>query len=71
MADTAEASGAADAVLVKMTQDGRNVEVISGQVCLAGVGEADHRVPLPEHRNPQMIAHVLPGGPRMWPAGCH
>ncbi|PQV43998.1 hypothetical protein B0G76_1651 [Paraburkholderia sp. BL23I1N1] len=30
MADTADTSGVADEVLVKMTQDGRNVEVISG-----------------------------------------
>ncbi|TCK31832.1 hypothetical protein B0G84_8912 [Paraburkholderia sp. BL8N3] len=30
MADTADASGAADAVPVKITQDGRNVEVING-----------------------------------------
>ncbi|MBB5469683.1 hypothetical protein OKW30_000150 [Paraburkholderia sp. Clong3] len=29
MADTADASGAADAALVKMTQDGHNVEVIN------------------------------------------
>ncbi|TDN58813.1 hypothetical protein B0G77_7964 [Paraburkholderia sp. BL10I2N1] len=51
MADTADASGAADAVLVKMTQDGRNVEVISGWVCLAGVGEADP--PRPAARTPE------------------
>ncbi|TCG07522.1 hypothetical protein BZM27_18690 [Paraburkholderia steynii] len=41
---------------------GRNVEVINGWVCLPGVGEADHLVPLLEHPNRQMIAKVLPGG---------
>ncbi|MDF1484090.1 hypothetical protein PY257_02645 [Ramlibacter sp. H39-3-26] len=50
-----------DAVLVKTTQDGRRVEVIDGWVCLAGVREADHLVPLLEHPNRQAIALAVPG----------
>jgi len=48
-------------VLVKVTQDGRKVEVIDGWVCLAGAREADHLVPLIEHPNRQAIARAVPG----------
>jgi len=50
-----------DAVLVKVTQDGRRVEVIDGWVCLAGAREADHLVPILEHPNRQAIARAVPG----------
>lgn len=46
-------------VLVKTTQDGRKVEVIDGWVCLAGVRETDHLVPLAEHPNRQAIARTV------------
>ncbi|AFJ89856.1 MULTISPECIES: hypothetical protein [Burkholderia] len=48
-------------VLVKTTQDGRKVEVIDGWVCLAGVRETDHLVPLGEHPNRQAIARTVRG----------
>ncbi|PXW23987.1 hypothetical protein [Paraburkholderia caballeronis] len=51
----------ANPVLVKLTQDGRRVEVIDGWVCLAGVREADRLVPLAEHPNRQAIARSVPG----------
>jgi len=51
----------ADPVLVKVTQDGRKVEVIDGWVCLAGAREADGLVPLPEHPNRRAIARAVPG----------
>lgn len=51
----------ADPVLVKVTQDGRKVEVIDGWVCLAGAREADHLVPMLEHPNRQVIAKAVPG----------
>lgn len=50
-----------DPVLVKVTQDGRKVEVIDGWVCLAGVREADSLIPLEEHPNRQAIARSVPG----------
>ncbi|WP_244438932.1 hypothetical protein [Paraburkholderia dilworthii] len=40
MADTADALGAVDALLVRMTQTDRKVEVINGWCCLAGVGKS-------------------------------
>lgn len=51
----------ADAVLVKVTQDGRKVEVVDGWVCLAGAREADHLIPLEEHPNRQAIVKAVPG----------
>lgn len=51
----------ADPVLVRLTQDGRKVEVIDGWVCLAGVREADRLVPLVEHPNRQAILRSVPG----------
>ncbi|MBB2983987.1 hypothetical protein FHX57_007170 [Paraburkholderia tropica] len=51
----------ADPVLVKVTRDGRKVEVIDGWVCLAGVREADRLVPLDEHPNRQAIVRSVPG----------
>ncbi|WP_454766049.1 hypothetical protein [Cupriavidus campinensis] len=50
-----------DPVLIKQTQDGRRVEVIDGWVCLGGVREADHLVPLLEHPNRQAVARSVPG----------
>lgn len=50
-----------DRVLVKTTEDGRKVEVIDGWICLAGVREADHLVPLLEHPNRLAIARAVPG----------
>lgn len=48
-------------VLVKTTQDGRKVEVVDGWVCLSGVREADHLVPLVEHPNRQAITRSVRG----------
>ena len=50
-----------DRVLVKTTEDGRKVEVVDGWLCLAGVREADHLVPLLEHPNRQAIVRAVPG----------
>lgn len=50
-----------DPVHVKTTADGRQVEVIDGWVCLAGVRESDHLVELLEHPNRQAIAKAVPG----------
>ena len=47
-------------VFVKTTLDGRRVEVIGRQLCLAGVPETDHLVVLDEHPNRQAILKVLP-----------
>gem|GEM_PF-5804483 len=57
-------------VLVKVTRDGRKVEVIDGWVCLAGVREADRLVPLDEPPTRQAIARGVPGA-TPWPAACH
>lgn len=54
-----------DAVWVKMTQDGRKVEVIDGWVCLAGARETDHLVPLLEHPNRQAIGKAVHGATHM------
>lgn len=51
----------ADAVLVKVTQDGRKVEVVDGWVCLAGAREADRLISLEEHPNRQAIVRAVPG----------
>jgi len=56
-----DAAREASAVLVKVTQDGRKVEVIDGWVCLAGSREADNLVALLEHPNRQVIAKTVPG----------
>lgn len=48
-------------VLIKITQDGRRVEVIDGWVCLAGAREADGLIPMSEHPNRQAIAKAVPG----------
>ncbi|SDC75316.1 hypothetical protein [Paraburkholderia lycopersici] len=55
----------AEPVLVKLTQDGRKVEVIDGWVCLAGAREADHVIPLVDHPNRQAIARAAPGATHM------
>jgi hypothetical protein len=46
---------------IKTTQDGREVEVIDGWVCLAGVREANNLVPMDEHPNRQAIMRAVPG----------
>jgi hypothetical protein len=48
-------------VLVKLTQDGRKVEVIDGWVCLGGAQEADHLVEILEHPNRQAVVRAVPG----------
>lgn len=53
---------------IKTTQDGRKVEVIDGWVCLAGVREASHLVPMVEHPNRQAILQAVPGATHV--AGC-
>ena len=49
-----------DAVLIRITGDGRRVDVRGGRVCLDGVPEADHLVPIEEHPNRAVIQRVLP-----------
>lgn len=48
-------------VYVKRLSDDRLVEVIGGQVCIAGVPEADHLVVIDEHPNRQAILRAVPG----------
>jgi hypothetical protein len=48
-------------ILIKITLDGRKVEVIAGWVCLAGVREANSLVPMDEHPNRQAIMRAVPG----------
>ncbi len=48
-------------MLVKLTQDGRKVEVIDGWVCLAGAREADALIPIAEHPNRQAVLRAVPG----------
>ena len=50
-----------DPTFIKLTQDGRKVEVIDGWVCLAGVREANSLVPMDEHPNRQAIIRAVPG----------
>ncbi|PKO29716.1 MAG: hypothetical protein CVU36_11655 [Betaproteobacteria bacterium HGW-Betaproteobacteria-9] len=50
-----------EAVYIKTTQDGRQVEVIDGWVCLGGVREADNLIAMDEHPNRQAIAKAVPG----------
>lgn len=52
-------------VFVKQTLDGRQVEVIGGQVCLDGRPETDHLVLLEEHPNRQAILKVQPRATHM------
>jgi len=47
-------------VLVRVTHDGRRIEVIGRHVCLDGQPEADALVVLGEHPNRQAILKVLP-----------
>lgn len=54
-----------DAVFVKETLDGRQVEVINGWVCLAGVPETRELVVLDEHPNRQNILKVHPKATHM------
>ena len=49
-----------DAVYVKTTQDGREVAVIDGWLCLEGVRETSELVALDEHPNRQNILKVVP-----------
>lgn len=46
--------------LVRVTGDGRRVEVVGRQLCLAGVPEADRLVALDEHPNRQAILQAVP-----------
>lgn len=55
----------AERVFVKETLDGRAVEVVGGQLCLAGVPEADALVTLDEHPNRQAILKVQPKATHM------
>ncbi|WP_245591385.1 hypothetical protein [Derxia gummosa] len=50
-----------EATFVKMTADGRKVEVIDGYVCLNGVPEAGGLVEIGEHPNRQAIRSAVPG----------
>lgn len=54
-----------DPVLVRLTQDGRKVEVIGGWVCLGGTREAESLIPLADHPNRQAIARAVPGATHM------
>lgn len=48
-------------IYVKHLSDGRVVEVIGRQVCIAGVPETDHLVVIDEHPNRQAILRAVPG----------
>jgi hypothetical protein len=48
------------AVLVKLTRDGRRVEVIGRHLCLDGVPETDTLTVLDEHPNRQAILQAVP-----------
>ncbi len=50
-----------DSTCIKTTEDGRQVEVIDGWVCLAGVREANSLIPVNEHPNRQAILRAVPG----------
>lgn len=50
-----------DITFIKTTQDGRQVEVIDGWVCLAGVREANSLIAMEEHPNRQAILRAVPG----------
>lgn len=52
-------------VFVRLTSDGRRVEVIGAQVCLNGRPEADRLVPLEEHPNRQAILAQVPRATHM------
>jgi len=52
-------------VYVKTTQDGRDVEIINGWVCLAGQPETDALVVLDEHPNRQAILKACPKATHM------
>jgi len=52
-------------VHVKTTQDGREVAVIDGWLCLAGQREVDALVVLDEHPNRQAILRAVPQATHM------
>jgi hypothetical protein len=52
-------------VFVKLTQDGRRVEVLRGMLCLDGRPEAEVMVPLDEHPNRQAILRAVPDATHM------
>jgi hypothetical protein len=68
MTDAFDASGAADAVLVKVTQDGRKVEVVDGWVCLAAHARQTTSS-LCSNTQTGRSSRKRCRGPRMWPAG--
>ncbi|MBK1687130.1 hypothetical protein [Rubrivivax gelatinosus] len=52
-------------VLVRVTHDGRRVEVIAGAVCLDGRPEAHTLVPLSEHPNRSAVLALCPDASHM------
>jgi hypothetical protein len=52
-------------ILVKLTLDGRRVEVIGTQLCLDGKPEADTLVALDEHPNRAAILRAVPRATHM------
>jgi hypothetical protein len=52
-------------VLIKLTQDGRRVEVRGHQVCLDGKPEADALVPVEDHPNRTAILRAVPDATHM------
>jgi hypothetical protein len=52
-------------ILVKLTLDGRRVEVIGPRVCLDGKPEADSLVALDEHPNRAAILRAVPRATHM------
>jgi hypothetical protein len=52
-------------VLIRMTQDGRRVEVIGGAVCLDGAPEAHELVEVARHPNREAILGTAPGATHM------
>ena len=54
-----------DKVHVKTTQDGREVEIIDGWLCLGGIPETEALVVLDEHPNRQAILKAVPKATHM------
>ena len=50
---------------IKLTQDGRKVEVINGTVCLDGQPEGAVLVPVSEHPNQHAIKAAVPNATHM------
>ena len=62
MSHTAELT---DPMLVRITQDGRRVEIIGGHICLDGRPEAERLIPVSQHPNRNAILARVPEATHM------